>query len=125
MTNKKAAKILAARIECKRCIYRNCDECELCYAQGTFKELIEAVVIAIKALEQPRNVSGKAFTVIDMKTCKEAVPYDIALNEDWAKKLMYCDMEGFAIKEDGALILIDECGNYEYCPNGRFEVVLK
>lgn len=64
----------------------------------------------------------KTFSVIDNKTGKEADPYEITLNEDWAKNLMYCDMEGFAILEDGSLILVDECGRHEYCPIGRFEV---
>ena len=62
------------------------------------------------------------FSVIDIKTGEEADPYEIALHEEWAKNLMYCDMEGFAIEEDGSLILVDECGRYEYCPIGRFEV---
>lgn len=58
----------------------------------------------------------KAFTVIDKKTGKYPDLQEIALTEDWAKHLMYCDMEGFAIQEDGTLILMDECGNMAYCP---------
>ena len=34
----------------------------------------------------------------------------------------YWLMEGFAIQEDGTLVLMDECGNYAYCPKGRFSV---
>lgn len=67
----------------------------------------------------------KSFTVIDNNTGKQADPAGIALNEEWAGKLMYCDMEGFAILEDGSLILADECGKFEYCPEGRFSVVEK
>lgn len=63
------------------------------------------------------------FHVIDMKTGKEADPYEIALKEEWAKGLIYCDMEGFAIEEDGTLILADECGRLAYTPIGRFKVV--
>ena len=63
------------------------------------------------------------FKVIDKKTGKEADTYEIALKEDWAKSLMYCDMEGFFIGEDGYLMLADECGNYAYPPQDRFEVV--
>lgn len=63
------------------------------------------------------------FTVIDKKTGEYPDLWKIALEEDWAKSLMYCDMEGFAIEEDGTLILLDECGNHEYCPADRFEVV--
>lgn len=47
----------------------------------------------------------------------------IALKEEWAKGLIWCDMEGFAIGEDGALYLLDECGHWAGCPPGRFEVV--
>lgn len=63
------------------------------------------------------------FRVIDKKTGKEADPYEIALREEWAKQLCYCDMDGFAILEDGTLLLVDECGKFEYCDTDRFEVV--
>ena len=62
------------------------------------------------------------FKVIDKKTGKEADVEEIALHEDWAKGLVYCDIEGFAITGDGELILADECGKFAYCPDGRFEV---
>ena len=65
----------------------------------------------------------KPFTVIDVTTGEEADIYEIALREEWAKGLMYCDMNGFGINDDGTLILIDECGNYVYCPSGRFMVI--
>lgn len=63
------------------------------------------------------------FTVIDKITGKEADIWEIALHEKWAQDLVYCDMEGFAIEEDGTLILLDECGRHRYCPEGRFEIV--
>ena len=63
------------------------------------------------------------FYVFDKKKNKEADCYKIALKEDWAKCLCYCDMEGFAITQDGMLILLDECGKYTYCPDNRFKVV--
>jgi hypothetical protein len=62
------------------------------------------------------------FRVIDTKTGWEADIEEIALREDWAKRLVYCDMEGFAIEEDGTLVLLDECGNCAPCPAGRFRV---
>lgn len=65
-----------------------------------------------------------SFTVIDNQTGKEPDLWKIATNEDWAKHLMYCDMEGFAISEDGTLLLLDECGNFAYCPEGRFTVTI-
>ena len=63
------------------------------------------------------------FHVIDRKTGKEADCYDIALHEEWAKGLCYCDMEGFAIGGDGTLWLMDECGKMAYADGERFEVV--
>ena len=63
------------------------------------------------------------FVVVDKKTRKEADCYNIALKEDWAKGLCYCDMDGFAITQEGMLILLDECGKYTYCPDNRFKVV--
>ena len=63
------------------------------------------------------------FRVIDNKTGKEADVDEIVNDEEWADSLIYCDIEGFAIMQDGNLILLDECGNYEYCPSERFKVV--
>ena len=62
------------------------------------------------------------FSVIDKTTGKKPDLKEIALNEEWAKHLIYCDMEGFAIEQDGTLILLDECGGVAYCPEDRFEV---
>lgn len=67
----------------------------------------------------------RPFIVIDSRTGKEADEYEIALHEKWANKLMYCDMEGFAILQDGSLILCDECGQFEYCDMERFKIVFK
>lgn len=63
------------------------------------------------------------FTVIDAKTGREPNLEQIALKEDWAKGLIYCDMEGFFLSEDGNLILADECGNWSYPPPDRFVVI--
>ena len=63
------------------------------------------------------------FCVFDKKKNKEADCYKIALKEDWAKCLCYCDMNGFAITQDEMLILLDECGRYTYCPDNSFKVV--
>ena len=62
------------------------------------------------------------FTVIDKITGEYPDCEKIALNEDWAKHLIYCDIDIFAIDEDGTLILTDDCGNVAYCPNDRFEI---
>lgn len=63
------------------------------------------------------------FEVKDKKTGKYADVERIARREKWAKDLMYCDMEGFAILQDGQLLLLDECGKYRYCPADRFEII--
>ena len=63
------------------------------------------------------------FAVIDKQTKKEADEYKIVLEEDWVKDLCYCDIDGFAITQDGNIILLDECGKYTYCPYDRFEII--
>lgn len=62
------------------------------------------------------------FHVIDNNTGEEADIEDIACTEEWAKLLMSIDMEGFALEEDGTLMLVDECGQFAYCPEGRFTI---
>ena len=55
------------------------------------------------------------FQVLDKKTMKE-VSLDnfteLARNND----LMEFDIEGFALQEDGTLLLCDECGRFAYVP---------
>jgi hypothetical protein len=65
------------------------------------------------------------FSIRDLKTGKEPDLEEIALKEEWAKGLMYCDMEGFAIEEDGDLVLMDECGKFAYCPEERFRLIIE
>ena len=72
--------------------------------------------------EQKKMNKQIDFIVIDKNTGKQADISEIALSEDWAKDLMYCDMEGFAINENGQLVLLDECGNFAYCPYDRFTI---
>lgn len=62
------------------------------------------------------------FTVIDKKIGEYPNVEKIALKEEWAKGLMYCDIDGFYIGENGELMLADDCGNYAFCPPNRFEV---
>ena len=64
-----------------------------------------------------------AFTVIDKNTGHYPDCWEIALKEEWAKNLCYCDIEGFAIEEDGTLVFLDECGKVAYCPESRFQIV--
>ena len=69
-------------------------------------------------------LSEEGFKVTDTQTGEEPDLEEIALNEDWAKELIYCDMEGFALQDDGTLILCDETGRFVYCPEGRFKIEL-
>ena len=75
--------------------------------------------------DKEKQITKVSFSVIDNKTGGYPDLYKIALKEDWAKGLMYCDMEGFAINEDGQLILSDECGKFVYCPSDRFTIVFE
>jgi len=61
------------------------------------------------------------FKVIDSATGKDVTSVCRRfLKEEWAKHLF--DVDGFFINESGDLILADTCGNYRYCPVGRFTV---
>lgn len=62
------------------------------------------------------------FVVRDAKSGLYPDLEEIALHEEWADGLIYCDMEGFYLGEHGDLILADQCGNYRSCPPGRFVV---
>ena len=46
----------------------------------------------------------------------------IALTEDWADGLMYCDMDQFLIDNDGHVALTDECGKIAWPPLDRFKI---
>ena len=91
---------------------------------GSFAEwLAEYLVEHLPTLTPPNEPLISGFDVIDTKTGEYPDLWEIALKEDWAGGLMYCDMEGFAIEEDGTLLLLDECGKHVYCPEGRFKIV--
>jgi hypothetical protein len=60
MTPEEAIKILEAKSKCMKrevsgtdldCNFRNCDECDLCYKQGTTGDQMEALRVAISALQ--------------------------------------------------------------------------
>ncbi len=73
-------------------------------------------------LTPPNEPLTSGFDVVDTKTGKYPDWERIAREESWAKGLVYCDMDGIAIREDGSLILLDECGNCVSCPPDRFEI---
>jgi len=69
------------------------------------------------------NCLTAGFTVIDNTTGEYPDTEKIALTEDWANKLIYCDIYGFALLEDGHMLLVDDCGNAVHCPPDRFKVI--
>ena len=62
------------------------------------------------------------FTILDTRTGEPPDLEQIALHETWAQGLIYCDMDCIALCPDGSLVVLDECGSYRDCPNGRFTV---
>lgn len=76
----------------------------------------------IPTLTPPNEPPLLEFDVVDTTTGKYPDWERIAREESWAKGLVYCDMDGIAIREDGSLILLDECGNCVSCPPDRFEI---
>lgn len=95
----------------------------------TYEQIKEAIDMAISALRlvsrERVDALDLGFDVIDIKTGEYPDLEKIALTEEWARGLVYCDMDGFAVREDGSLILLDECGNCVSCPSGRFEIRLQ
>ena len=73
-------------------------------------------------LTPPNEPLTLEFDVVDTKTGQYPDWEHIARTEDWADGLVYCDIDGIAILEDGSLILLDECGNCVPCPRDRFEI---
>lgn len=86
------------------------------------KERAEDLVLGMPTLTPPNEPSLLEFDVVDTTTGKYPDWERIAREESWAKGLVYCDMDGIAIREDGSLILLDECGNCVSCPPDRFEI---
>ena len=63
-----------------------------------------------------------SFQVLDKKTMKEINLDDfteLAINNN----LMEFDLEGFALQEDGTLLLCDECGRFAYVPREEKYVI--
>jgi hypothetical protein len=66
--------------------------------------------------------------VIDTQTRKivdDTAQRDYVLNEAWASGLCYSDLDGFALMQDGSLVLLDECGHFVYVPDGKFSIIFE
>lgn len=83
---------------------------------------VREAIRKMPTLTPPNEPSLLEFDVVDTTTGKYPDWERIAREESWAKGLVYCDMDGIAIREDGSLILLDECGNCVSCPSDRFEI---
>ena len=57
------------------------------------------------------RVDGFDFWVEDKETGEQVIADDISYIYP---NLCQCDIEGFAITDEGRLIICDECGNFEY-----------
>lgn len=104
--------------------------CALCNQDYSDEPCEPSDCVFIRAINEmptltPTNDMDLGFDVIDTKTGEYPDLEKIALTEEWAQGLVYCDMDGFAVREDGSLILLDECGNCVSCPPGRFEIRLQ
>lgn len=69
---------------------------------------------------------GMSFDVYDNKTCEVVRSAELTeiSEEPWASCLFACQLDGFAICEDGSLILTDLCGGYATPPSGRFTPIV-
>ena len=100
MTREEAIEMMKAKLECmtreisgidQDCNTGNCDECELCYAQGNMGEQKEWLKLAIDALENQKTghwiITGDyctgAYGSIDYVKCS-------CCNEDSLEKGNYC-----------------------------------
>lgn len=84
MKNQEAIEMLTAKAECIRreasgidvdCNHRNCDECDLCYKQGTMGDQMEALGVAISALqaqEAKNSTEGSEELKQEVKNSKES-----------------------------------------------------
>lgn len=66
------------------------------------------------------------FKVIDKRTGNAPIfDFNHIFKEKWFKNsgLIYCDISGWGIDEEGYLFLMDDCNNIAYPPIDRFRVI--
>ncbi len=94
--------------------------------EDVMKQRSEAIATALSILHTWQEVPVfPEFLVIDPKTGAEPDGKEIAQTEEWAKGLIYCDINCFAMTEDRHLLLLDDCDNTAYPPPDRFKVVFR
>lgn len=101
MTNEEAKKMLKAKLDCLiretsgtdiDCNNRNCDECNLCYAQGNMGEQKEALELAIKALDQEPS-EGEEVIKVSKGVVKARQGRFVIYDVEWLKKNFYLTEE--------------------------------
>ena len=87
------------------------------------RRAVEACNGAIKAITELKAKLEKPirFRVIDTITGKEPSE-DVIYQLAEQGRLVYCDIDGFYIGEDGEICLIDDCGNATWLDGERFKV---
>lgn len=73
------------------------ENCENLYTRMAVFGIMQSMP-TVDYQEEPNEPLISGFDVIDTKTGEYPDLWEIALKEDWANGLMYCDMEGFAIE---------------------------
>ena len=117
MTNQKAIEILTAKAECVRretsgididCKYRNCDECDLCYKQGTTGDQRKALSVAISALqarEEPKPPASGSVTCMFAKKMHDR-PTDDCVSRQVAIDAV---SDGILGEEESLVECVEEC----------------
>lgn len=94
----------------------------------TYHQAAQIIDMLVEELERkptltpPNDPMTLGFDVVDTTTGKYPDWERITIEEPWANRLVDCDMDGIAIREDGSLILLDKYGNCVSCPPYRFEI---
>jgi hypothetical protein len=87
------------------------------------RRAVEACSGAIKAITELKAKLEKPiqFRVIDTTTGKEPTE-EVIFQLAKQGNLVYCDIDGFYIGEDGEICLMDDCGNATWLDVERFKV---
>jgi hypothetical protein len=100
---------------------RNCVKCDLVMKDS---EILEGYDTAIAALRraQPANEPLTLENGFDI-TNADGMPVDYdALGQKYKDQLCYCDIDQFYIGEDGALVLMDDCGRAVSVDRGDYHI---
>lgn len=123
MTESEAIEYLTAHLECESRRSRiegcnnNCNECELCYLQGTTKQHLEGIKIAIQALEEVQKYRAigtpKECMAAVKQTAKKPI-FDYNLSDTLSK--FHCEC-GNTIKVSHDTGIMNNNNAPNYCSN--------